>query len=321
MKKTFQTLLIIVLFLIILLSFFTFPSTIMETVSFSISLWIDSLFPSLFPFLILSTLFTSYNISYLFSEFFKPLVQKIFHLPSSCGFILALSLLSGFPANAKFIKNALDNEEITIETANQLLRFCYFPNPLFVVGTVGTLFLGNQTYGFLLLISHYLSCFIIAVCFRKKESPNYKKVSIKSTFSKIKEKVYNSSSFASLLRKSIYDSLETMFLLLGIITCFLIISNLIFTYFNLNNILKISISSILEMTQGLKAISILKIPLLLRMILMSSTLSFGGICIHTQIFSILEDYSISYKSFFKARILHIILSSLFTLFLGSIFIL
>ena len=63
------------------------------------------------------------------------------------------------------------------------------------------------------------------------------------------------------------------------------------------------------MTQGLKYISILEIPLKLKAILSVMIISFGGLSVHMQIFSILSDTKIKYLPFLTARVMHAFISS------------
>ena len=64
-----------------------------------------------------------------------------------------------------------------------------------------------------------------------------------------------------------------------------------------------------EMTQGLKYISLLEIPLKLKTILSTMIISFGGFSVHMQTISILSDTQIKYLPFLTARLLHAIISS------------
>ncbi len=319
MKKNLEILLIITSILSLLFCFFLFPKTVMDSVTFSVSIWKDNLFPSLFPFLIISFLFTNYGISYLVSEILKPITKNLFHLPSSCGFIIVLSILSGFPSNAKFIYDAKKKGEIDDEMVNHLLSFCFYPNPLFVIGTVGTLFLGSAKLGGIIFISHLLASFVIAILNRPKEKKSHENFQLRRTFQQIKKKVNQSPSFAVVLKEACLESLNTMFLLLGIITFFLVFINLILQFIPIDEFSSTLLRGCLEMTQGLKSVSSLKVSLPLRMLLSSSIIAFGGICIHTQIFSILEGCKTSYQKFFLYRILHVLFAVITTLLLITIF--
>ena len=68
------------------------------------------------------------------------------------------------------------------------------------------------------------------------------------------------------------------------------------------------------MTQGLKYISILEIPLKLKTIISTIFISFGGLSVHMQIISILSDTKIKYYPFLVSRILHATISGLLVFF-------
>jgi len=317
MKKNIQTVLIICILTGFLACILKYPKDVLESVSFSISIWKDNLFPSLFPFLIISYLLMNYGISYLFGELTKPFITKILHLPPSCGFTLIASMISGFPSSSKFIKDQLDREEITKEEANYLLSFCHFCSPLFVIGTIGTLLLGDTNLGILILTAHYLGNLVIALLFRPKDKQPQERVNYRKTYQKIKRKIGQSESFAIVLKNAIMNALETLCLLLGIVSIFLIITNLIIKVIPLAPFEKTILSGILEMTQGVKNASLLTTSTLNKSLLMEGIISFGGFSVHTQILSILSENKISYKNFLKMRILHVLFSEgiLFLLFL------
>lgn len=308
MKKIIQvfTSSILFLFLIYMLSY---SKEVMDSVTFSISIWKDNLFPSLFPFLILSYFFVSYGISDLLSEIMKPIVVNIFNLPASCGYTIVLSLFSGFPSSAKFIKDELDKENIGLDDANYLLKFCHFSSPLFVVGTIGSSLLGSSKLGFLILISHYIGSFIVALIYRKKDYiKSDSKINLRNAFRKINVSIPASRTFSDVLKSAIKQAFDVLFLLLGIITVFLIITTILTNIISLTNVQKTLFCGILEMTQGIKYVSLLNLPIIYRMLLITSFISFGGFSIHTQVLSILSDYKISYLSYFVARILHVVFS-------------
>ena len=82
----------------------------------------------------------------------------------------------------------------------------------------------------------------------------------------------------------------------------------------------IYIKGILEITMGIKYLSILNIPNIYKTIIISMFLSFGGLSIHIQVLSFLIDTNISYKEFFYARIYHSILSGIISYILYIIII-
>lgn len=91
-----------------------------------------------------------------------------------------------------------------------------------------------------------------------------------------------------------------MFLLLGIVTIFLILNSFLQSMLNLPSLPQAILAGILEMTQGVKLISALEISELLKVIIITMILSFGGFSVHMQVLGIISDAKIKYKPFLLA---------------------
>lgn len=91
---------------------------------------------------------------------------------------------------------------------------------------------------------------------------------------------------------------------------FLIITTILDKHFHLNIYLKTILTSIMEMTQGLKHVSLLNVSLKTKSIIMAMIISFGGLSVHTQVLSFISDTKIKYTPFLIARIFHAILAGI-----------
>lgn len=307
MKKKIETVVIFLVVIFILFTMFIYSSDVLESVTFGFDIWKNNLFPSIFPFLVFSNIFINYGVSDIISEITKPVLSNILNIDEKCNYIIILSLLSGFPSSSKYIYDSYNEKEISESDARYLLYFCFFSNPLFIIGTIGLILLGNKKLGILILISHYLANFILAYLIRNKEKRK-SKVNIRNAFSKMKLKISKSKKFGEVLKISVIDSINTLLLLLGIITIFLILVNIFSNLINLNNLNNGIISGILEMTSGIRKISNLNINLRLKLSIITGFLSFGGISIHMQILAILEDFNLKYSKFLLYRIIAVIIS-------------
>ena len=73
------------------------------------------------------------------------------------------------------------------------------------------------------------------------------------------------------------------------------------------------------MTGGLKYFSLLNIPFHIKAIFTTMILAFGGLSVHTQVYSIIAETRIKYLPYFCSRVMHIVLSGIimyfFTLFI------
>lgn len=301
MKKLIMYLLVITMFLILKNS-----SIIINTVIYSVNLFKASIFPSLFPFFIISELLINYGFIDYLSNIFKSLMLKIFKINPNCSFILFMSMISGFPSNSKYTKDLYLKGEINEMEASKILMYTHFSNPLFIMGAISITFLHDKKAGFIILLIHYLSNFIIGILSR-----NF----IKTPISDKIVKKNTTNNFSYILSKAIINSFNTLFLILGTIIIFQIITNLTSEILPLNDYFKAIISGILEMSSGIYNISLLNIPLKNKCTLIGMILSFGGISVHMQIKSILSDTKIKYYPFFIARLIHSAITGLLIFYL------
>ena len=317
MKKTINTILILTILIFVAIEILSDSKSILEAVNFSFNIWKDNVFPSLFPFFVLSELLINYGFIELIGEIFRPFMNKVFKTKGVSAFALIMSMISGFPSSAKYIRELHKQELINENEATKLLMFTHFSNPLFILGTISLLFLNNKEVGLLILICHYLGNFIIGIIFRNyfPSTDEKQKLSIKVVIDKIGEKrIKNKKSFGEIVTNALLNSINTLILILGVVTMFLVITTIIDNNININSFHQSILNGIIEMTQGLKYVSLEEIPLKLKCILSTMSISFGGLSVHMQIISILSDTNIKYFPFLTARIIHALISSLLVFF-------
>lgn len=299
MKKNILVIFTLLIFTLILLDN---PTILIKSVNYSINLFIKNIFPTLFPFFILSELLINYNVTYYISKSLNKPFKFLFNLNGITSNVVILSMISGLPSNAKYTKELLDENLIDEHTASNLIAFTLLPNPMFVIGTIGILFLNNKQIGYLILIILYTTNLIIGIILKNKNLPE-----------KIKIKKTTPIKFGLIIKKSIISSINTLLIILGSIIIFVIIGNTILHIFNFNDIVSSVIYSILEITNGLNKICNLDINSYAKLSLIISTLSFTGISVMTQVISILSEYNINYKLIIFYRILAILISNIILL--------
>lgn len=311
MKKLISFIVILIL-LFFGVQILILSNDIMDTIRTAINIWVNNIFPSLFPFFVLSNFLIQYGFVEFLSELLKP-ITKFLKLSPSSSFIIVMSLISGFPSNAKYTKELVLSNLISDGEASKILTFTHFSNPLFILGTVAISFLQNKEVGFLILIIHYISNVIIALIFKNYHiSDNLdNKVSLKKAINNMhKRRINNNKTLGSIMQESLSNTIQTLILILGTITFFLVITTIIDKNININSYYQSILNGFLEMTQGLKYIGLLDIPLKLKSILTVMILSFGGLSVHFQVISIISDTKIKYLPFLTARILHAAISGI-----------
>lgn len=313
MKAKISSILIIIIILFLSIEILRSTTSITETIKFSLTIWETNIFPALFPFFVISYLLINCGFASFLGEVLKPLMNKLFKIKGEAAFALVLSMLSGFPSGAKYTKELYQKQLINKYEATKLLTFTHFANPLFILCTIAIMFLNNKEIGYLILICHYLSNFLVGFLFRNYyiSPPEETKVSLKKAINIMhKKRITNHINFGQLISNAIFNTINTLFLILGIITIFLIITTIIDNNINLSPYHQSILNGVFEMTQGLKYVSLLPIPLKNKAILATMFISFGGLSVHMQTISIISDTKIKYYPFLIARILHTSLASL-----------
>ena len=277
MKKYSNLIINLITFFILILILFN-KSLVSTTITSSFYIWFNTLVPSMLPMFILSDILINYNFIEYIPKRITNFIRKLFNISNNSVLILFISCISGFPGNARALKEAYDLNLISKEEVEHLLLFNHFPNPLFVLQTVGVFYLKDDILGIIILVSIYISNTITGIIYRGKNHPT--KVNYITNINK-------SQSFMNVFSNSIKKSINTLLMISGIVTSFLIISTLICHILNFDGIIATFI------------------------------ISFGGISIHLQIISILED--ISYFKYLKGRILGSIISCLISIILFIVF--
>lgn len=280
----------------------------MESINISFSLCIKKLFPTLIPFMLLSNILIRTNIINDISDSFKYIMNKIFKVNKNCAFAFIMGMISGTPSNAKYLKDLSQNNLINDKDIQNSLNFIHYTNPIFILQTIGSLYLKDKKLGLIILISHFISAFIIGI-FNKKSYDNI--IVKKSNNNNNNENIFN------IFIESIKITIDTLLLILGIITVFLMFTTILNCFIKIDNNYKF-IYGLFEITQGLHYLSTSNFNIIIKSSIASFLISFGGFCIHMQVFSIIDNKKIRYLPYLKSRIIHGILSIIFTFILTSI---
>ena len=302
MKRNLLNIIVIIITLFVLYQVIIEKTMVYSSINYALNIWVNNLIPTLFPFFIISDILINYNLTLYIPKIFKKICKQLFRITDNMITILILSVISGFPSNARNTRILYDKELITLDEANHVLIFSHFSNPLFILTTVGVFFFGNKNVGIILLISHYLSNFLLGILFR-----NY---FIHSDF--IVSDKCNDSDLGTIFVGAIKKSIDTILLICGIVTMFMLLSSIVVNTFNFNVYNSMIVKGILEITIGLEALGKLGIHLIYKAVIASCFLSFGGLSVHMQVMSQITDTDIKYRYFFIGRIYQMILSGVIT---------
>lgn len=243
----------------------------------AINIWTNTIFPLLFPTFILSDLLIASGLVNTITKFVGKIYSKLFKLTPYGMYIFLISLIAGTPTNAKNLKILRDNNYITDRELTQILSTCIFFNPFLIISMTSIKIL------LILWISNILAGIIM------NRNNDY-----------VKSDTHKNIITSFNLGVSVESNINTLLNILGTITVFLMLANVISIDIPF---IKVLISGILEVTNGLNKINLFYKSHFLYNYLVLFILSFGGLSIFIQIKSILKDTSLNIKYFFISRLI------------------
>ena len=295
--KKYSKFLLLFLFLFIVVQIILNSNDYINCVQNSIIFWKDRIVTTIFPFLLMSEFLINYGfvdvVNFLFGNFFK----HFFNVNGDVAYIFFMSMISGFPSSAIYINDLYNKNLISYESANKALILCHFSNPLFVIGFIGNMI--GYKYAYYILIIHYLSTIIVGLLFRNLD--NGKEINNN----------FDTKSFGSVLKNSIKKGSDSILLILGTIICFNILTKTL-NYINLPIFIENILNMFLELSNGINFV-LNNFNYKLACLFITMILSFGGLCVHFQILSILEDNKIKYQNYLISRIVASLISGILVL--------
>ena len=320
LKKNF----LMILFLLFTISLMCFSSTNLIAAQEGLALWATKVLPSLFPFFIATELLCRTNFIHIVGKSLNNIMRPVFNVPGESATALLLGTISGYPVGAKVVCNLKKQKIISKVEAERLIAYTNNSGPLFILGSVGIALFSSQKLGFILLISHIISCLLVGLIFR-----NWKKDNLKIDYKLFKteeEKLIRISDFGEILGDTIKNAISTILTIGGFVVFFSVVLSILETSGILDiislsleklrvpeNFSKALLSGLIELTNGVKLSSeIFSYKNNISILLTSFLLGFGGCSVLLQVFSIITKEGISIKPYFYGKFLQGILSVLIT---------
>jgi sporulation integral membrane protein YlbJ len=304
-----------------LITMFLFPKNSIEAAKNGFNLWIYVVTPSLFPFFILNDIVISLEIPDSISKLFKNYFKKLLNTSGYGAYVFIMSIFTGYPTGAKIVAQLISEKKISSYEGQKILNFASTSGPLFVIGAVGIGMFNNIKVGYILFISHILGAIINGLVLN---NILYPKSNVAESCWLNKDKNTN----RNFLTKSILNSLTTTGIIGGYIIFFSVLIELIYklNIFNkiewlldlflnksLSKSIILALQGAIEITNGCNLISKSNIPFFLKILISTFIISFSGISIIMQVFSITYEEKISIKAYVISKISHSIFSVLVAL--------
>lgn len=310
---------------IIILAIMSNPNICINSAISGAKIFFYSVFPCLFFFLVICNIIIDYNGVNIYSKLLGNIICTPMSLPKKCSFSIVVSILCGYPLGAKYACKLYEDKLIDFKICEKLINIASNPSPLFIIGTVGTVMLKNTYLGYILLISCYLSCFIMGLIIKTDKKSYY-------WGNWRNEDTKPSIDIGISLQHSVSNAITTSFSVGGFIVLFSVLTSIIQSNTlistilnNLNSIspsLKVFIQGcfigIIEMTNGCFIVSISNLSVVLKVVLISFLLSFSGLSIISQVYSITSKHKFSLKTYVTRKIIQGIITSIISLILLKI---
>ncbi len=260
----------------------------------SLELCVSTIIPSLFCFMVLSAFLSGSGLGKWLSLPLLPLMKWL-KLPSGCGGILLMSLLGGYPAGAKGIRDAWQKGQLGEGVLQRLCLFCICPAPSFVIVALGERLLGNRQLGLLLYGAQVLALLLLAALssfFTEDLHPGERLRYLRKGVDK---------SLSAALVDAVDFSCHTLLHMCGFVVLFGVTAALL-GQLPLSSEQHSILSAALEITVGSRQLA--ESGGSHRLQLLAFFLSFGGTAVLFQLKNILQDVPCSFGRLLTGRILH-----------------
>lgn len=257
-----------------------------------------TLMPTMFASILFSQILIKLDFEKYIPNFIINIFKKIFNINKKEVIIFMLSIISGYPNNAKMLNN---NQNL-----NVIVNYTSFVNPIFLICTVGIIYLKDIKLTLIIYISHILSNIILGILLKNKN-----KVSIE------KDNTSNNSSIFEIYFSSLKSTTSSLVMIFSNILFFSILLSLITNILPFKGIINSLILGIFEFSNGIYLISLSNISIFFKGLFILIVITFGSFSIHMQMISVNE--KIKYTKFLLFRILCVFISIIIYLFSYNLF--
>lgn len=247
--------------------------------------WFNSVLPSLFPFMVLTGLLIRLDIMKRLSSFISRKHAGQCN-PATFLFTALIGLLCGYPMGLKTVAELKASKQLTKRQASLLISFANQPGPMFILGYALPMCDPDRNYSESFLIAFYGSVILTALFFAAWQQISAKRVQevtdiVSSTVEVIS---VNRPSFFRVFEDTILSSMITLTKIGGYMMFFSLITALLKASFPTHPDIILVCGGLMEMTSGISETIIL--PEFIKPYFVLGFISFGGLCVTAQSFSL-----------------------------------
>jgi sporulation integral membrane protein YlbJ len=266
-----------------------------------LTLCAKTVIPSLFPFAVLSELITSGDrFRRLLCRAVSPL-GRLLGLGENGLCALLLGMLCGFPIGIRCAVRAYQSGTLSKNEAERVIAFSGTPSSAFLISTVGVSLFGDRRFGVMLylivLLSAVVSGFLLRLLDKKRGSEICR--------APWTPQASYHPSVARRLTDAVSAAAQSMLLICAYVVFFSTLVGtleLIFTPLKLPREITAILSSVFEMSGGVKHAAALSSPRLARMIAAFAA-GWSGLSVHCQALSFCADTDLSLQRYLPSKLL------------------
>lgn len=270
-----------VLLLFLFLLCLMFPEITHNGIKNGLILIVNQVIPALYPFILLTSVLK--NNPQTSSKYLK----------------IAIAFLSGYPLGAKII--AENSSKYSYLTSQEMLLLCTNPSPAFMISYVGYGCINDPIWGIMIYISVLIG--------------NILNLTLKILIRHLKRKTKHPQGYIEACNVYLPDSNriinESFFTILNLSTYILIFS-VVAAFINkissVNDLTKAICVGLVEMTTGIETISKLTIELEQKLLIITGMVSYGGLSIIAQTYSVIHGSDLSIKKYMTDKAISAIIA-------------
>ncbi len=131
-KSFFKTIILIILAVLGMI----YAKSIKRDIADAIYICLESIIPSLYFFMIVSSLLMKSGLSNAFQKYLSPITKKLFGFDGRIFAVFLFSQIGGYPVGIRLLSDLYTEKAITQKQADIFSYFCYSSGPAFILGIV-----------------------------------------------------------------------------------------------------------------------------------------------------------------------------------------
>ena len=270
-----------------------FPAEAAEAARQSVQLCLHTVLPALFPFFVLSSLLVACGGAQVFGRALEPFMRPLFHLSGAGAAALALGLVGGYPVGARTAAELYRGGCLSRKEAEQLLAFCSNAGPGFILGVCGTAVLHSTRAGLYLYLVHVAAAVLTGVILCRLTGGE-------NTAARPPRRAQG-QNLAAAFPAAVRDSFAAAWSVCGFVVIFAVVLRYVTLLLPPNPLLV----GFVELTNGVLSLSADRRGFTLCAVF----LAWGGLSVHAQTLSVLEDSGLSARFYFLGKAMQAALSA------------